>query len=350
MSQEHAKAIPLWKSDEMDSPLGLLIEPAYFDTALGAWVLSRHADVLEAMRSPQLGMDSKRLPTEEGVRAMETMRRETAEALSHAQLRTWAEAMKPRIGARVALLREEDMVDLVEAYLRPVCLELAAMVTEIEEKDALRLREMAEPISALSAEPDDPALRASAKAAGPGLQGCFHARAESLRDSGFVALSLTLPSLLAKACYALVGHPAQWTILHERPALMEQGVEELLRYTGLSRYVRRRALEDVVLGGAAIRKGDRLILRLIAANHDPERFACPNDLEVLRREGGQMTLGAGPHACVAANLLRMASAAILGPLVARFASARFSGEVIWLGGSGFRAPRHLPVIFGIRSM
>ena len=74
-------------------------------------------------------------------------------------------------------------------------------------------------------------------------------------DSGFVALSLTLPSLLAKACYALVGHPAQWTILHDRPALMEQGVEELLRYTGLSWYVRRRAMDNVEIGGASIRRG-----------------------------------------------------------------------------------------------
>jgi len=337
---------PLWKSDELDSPIPPVIEPAYFDKNLDAWVLSRHADVLAALRSLSLVMDSKQPVTTEDRRVMERMREETIEALSHTQLRAWSNALSPLINERVALLPEVDVVDLVKAYLRPMCLELAVMVTEVDEKDAVRLRDLANPISAAAAEPSDEALREHARAVTPRLQACFHSRTETLRDSGFVALSHTLPCLLANGCYALLQHPAQWTTLHRQPELIEQAVEELMRYAGLSRYLRRRATEDMVLAGVSIRRGDRLILRIIAANRDPERFACPNDLEVFRREAGQLTLGAGSHACVGASLLRMASAAILRPLVMRFTSATLGGAVEWHGGSGFRAPAGLPVVLG----
>jgi len=344
MRLEKKLPAPLWKSDELDSPIPPVIEPPYFDSSLDACVLSRYDDVLAALRFPSLVMDGKQIATAEDRRAMERMREDTTRALSRIQLRAWSEKITPLVTERLALLPEGDLVDLVKAYLQPVCLQLAIMVTEVDKKDAARLRDLADPISAAAAEPSDDALREHARAVTPQLQACFHSRTETLRDSGFVALSHTLPCLLANGCYALLQHPKQWTALHSRPELIEQAVEELMRYAGLSRYLRRRATEDIVLAGVSIRKGDRLILRIIAANHDPERFACPNDLELLRRDAGQLTLGAGPHACVGAGLLRMASAAILRPLLIRFTSATLNGKVEWHGGSGFRAPAGLPVV------
>jgi cytochrome P450 len=346
--QDKVSASP-WKSDELDSPTPPVIEPAYFDERLDAWVLSRHADVLEALRSRSLAMHGSRPMTTEERCAFESMREETIKVLSRTQLRTWADAMSSLIDKRLASLPENDEVDLVEAYLRPLCLELAAMVTEVDRKDAARLREFATPISAAAAEPADKTLRERAREITPELQACFHAKTESLRDSGFVALSHTLPCLLANGCYALLQHPKQWTTLHQQPELVEQAIEELMRYGGLSRYLRRRATEDMVLAGVSIRKNDQLILRIAAANRDPERFPCPNDLDVLRREAGQLTMGAGPHACVGASLLRMASLAILRPLLTRFAAATLSGIVEWHGGSGFRAPAQLPVMLRTNS-
>ncbi|WP_241655117.1 cytochrome P450 [Granulicella sibirica] len=340
--------MPSWKSDELDSPIPPASEPAYYDGALGAWVLTTHADVLAALRSPSMVMDGSKAATDEDMRTLERMREETIAALSGPQLRRWSDTMKPFVEERITLLPEREVVDLVGAYLQPMCLQLAAIVTEVDEKDAARLRELAIPVSASAAEPSDDGLREQARAVTAELQACFHAKAKTLRDSGFVALSHTLPSLLANGCYALLHYPKQWTLLHRKPELMEQGVEELMRYGGLSRYLRRQATEDMVLAGVSLRKGDRLILRIVAANHDPARFVCPNDLEVLRRGRGQLTLGAGPHACVGAGLLRMAAAVVLRPLLMRFASAEHGGSVEWMGGSGFRAPSRLPVVLHLQ--
>ena len=337
-------SIPAWSSDEFDSPMSPHIEPAYFDKHLEAWVLSRYEDVLTAFRSSSLTIDSKRPRTIEDDKAMDRMRAETREALSPAQLGAWSEVITPLIQARAQRLPEGCPVDLLDSYLRPNCLDLAALVTGIDPQEAARLRTLAGPVSAAAAEPYDPTLRAKAKSVTPELQACFHSKAESLRDSGFVALSHTLPCMLANACYALSQNPKQWTLLHLESGLVEQAVEELMRHAGLSRFLRRQATGDLIIGDASIRKGDRLILRIMAANHDPARFALPNELDVCRRGAGHLTLGAGPHACVGANLLRMASVAMLRPLVELFSSSGLTGPVTWHGGSGFRSPKYLPVV------
>ena len=47
-------AIPAWSFDRLDSSQPPELDPPYFDTSLGAWVLSRHADVLAAFRASSL--------------------------------------------------------------------------------------------------------------------------------------------------------------------------------------------------------------------------------------------------------------------------------------------------------
>jgi cytochrome P450 len=141
--------------------------------------------------------------------------------------------------------------------------------------------------------------------------------------------------------------PQEWSLLHQQPELTEQAVEELLRYAGLARTLFRTATADLDLNGFSIRKGERVVLRIIAANRDPERFTEPHRVDVTRRDGGHFTLGAGPHACVAAGLIRMVAATMTHPLVQRFASATLALPVRWQGGSGFRSPSSLWVCLSL---
>jgi cytochrome P450 len=269
------------------------------------------------------------------------MRWETMEALSANQLRAWRERIVPEAVALINTFPSEEPVDLMGGYARPLCLSLAAMVTGISRGAAEALCGMARRVSASAAEPYDPAVRVSAKSANAALRGCFHSGPDALRDSGFVALSQTLPCLLGNAWFALLEYPQEWSLLHQQPELTEQAIEELLRYAGLTRTLFRTATADLDLNGFSIRKGERVVLRIIAANRDPERFAEPHRVDVTRRDGGHFTLGAGPHACVAAGLIRMVAATMTHPLVQRFASANLALPVRWQGGSGFRSPSSL---------
>jgi hypothetical protein len=235
----------------------------------------------------------------------------------------------------------------MDGYARPLCLLVAAMVTGISRDAAEDLCEMARRVSASAAEPYDPAVRVSAKSANAQLRGCFHSGPEALRDSGFVALSQTLPCLLGNAWFALTQYPQEWSLLHHQPELTEQAIEELLRYAGLTRTLFRTATADLDLNGVSIRKGERVILRIIAGNRDPERFSQPHRVDVTRRDGGHFSLGAGPHSCVAAGLIRMVAATMTYPLVQRFASAKLALPVEWQGGSGFRSPSSLWVYLNL---
>jgi cytochrome P450 len=215
------------------------------------------------------------------------------------------------------------------------------MVTGVSRSAAERIYDQAQQVSAAAAEPFDPDLRDRAKAAGCSLRSVFDSGPEPLRDSGFVALSQTMPCILGNAWFALLQFPQQWTLLHQQPQLMEQGIDELLRYAGPVRILARRAIEDIDLNGAVIRRGERIILRIVAANRDSTRFSCPDELDVTRSNTGHFTLGAGGHACVAAGLIRMAAAAITDPLIRRFGSISSVSPVEWWGGSGFRFPKSL---------
>jgi cytochrome P450 len=307
-------------------------------------VLSRHADIVAAFRASSLSpaspthQDSSE-PSDESLRLK--MRAETMEALSPIQLRAWREQITPEAHALVDSLPTEEPVDLMNGYARPLCLSLAAMVTGISQDAAEGLCQMAQRVSAAAAEPHDAALRVGAKSANAQLRGCFHSGPEALRDSGFVALSQTIPCMLGNAWFALMQHPRQWSLLHQQPELTEQAIEELLRYAGLVRTLSRTAAANIDLNGSFIRKGERIILRIIAANHDPERFSYPNQVDVTRRDGGHLTLGAGPHSCVAAGLIRMVAIAITNPLLQRFATVNPARPIEWQGGSGFRSPRSL---------
>jgi len=337
-------SIPAWSRDRLDSHAPPEIEAPYFDDILKAWVLSRHADVLAAFRASTLfpaSADSKEASGTSDESARSKMRAETMEALSPAQLHAWREKLSPEAQALAGSLPIEEPVDLMDGYARPLCLSLAAMVTGISRGDAESFHERAQRISAAAAEPYDPALRDSAKSANAELRGCFHSGPAALRDSGFVALSQTMPCILGNAWFALMQYPQEWRLLHQQPGLMEQAIEELLRYAGLVRILLRTATAEVDLNGAFIRRGERIILRIVAANRDPERFSHPNKVDVARRDVGHLTLGAGPHACVAASLIRMAAIAITHPLVQEFALANPARPVDWQGGSGFRSPKSL---------
>jgi cytochrome P450 len=328
-------SLPEWIHDELASLLPPEIEDAYFDEDLRAWVLSRHADVLAALYDPTLalvGPNSSKVPDISQDSGRQQMRAETLEALSPAKLREWREQMRLLANALLEKLPTDQPANLTDQFSRPLCLALAVLATGTNSAEAERFRELACPVSFSSAEPFDAGLRAQAKAAEVKLRPYFPTGPLALRDSGFVALSQTLPCLLANSWFALLRQAGEWPRLHRRPALLPQALEELLRQAGLTRILFRMATADTTLNGVQIRAGERIILRLFAANHDPGRHGTSH-----------LTLGAGPHSCVGASLIRTACLAITQPLIERFASAELVEPVEWQGGSGFRSPKSLNV-------
>jgi cytochrome P450 len=259
-----SSSIPVWQVDELDSFLPPEPAAPYFDTNLNAWVLSRYADILAAFRASSLfpaSCNSAKPATPMPPCEHLKMRTETIEALPASRINAWRDLLQSQAEAQAASLPSHEPVELLEAYARPLCLSLAAMVTGISLDLARQLYEAAAQVSAAAAEPFDPEAHRLADLANEELKPHFRSGAESLRDSGFVALSQTMPCILGNALYALTQHPEAWKLLHSRPELIDHAVEELLRHAGLVRILGRMAEEDIDLNGTTIRKGQRIILQ-----------------------------------------------------------------------------------------
>jgi cytochrome P450 len=83
-------------------------------------------------------------------------------------------------------------------------------------------------------------------------------------------------------------------------------MEETLRRDGPPQRLFRVALEDIDVGGAAVKAGDWAAIFFAAANRDPEVFEDPDALILNRPNIKQhMTFGHGIHHCMGAGVARM---------------------------------------------
>lgn len=93
--------------------------------------------------------------------------------------------------------------------------------------------------------------------------------------------------------------------LFATPELARSTVNELLRFDAPLHLFTRYVLEDITIDDVTLRAGEQIGLCLGAANRDPERFECADEFNPARTDGGQVSLGAGVHFCVGAQLARL---------------------------------------------
>ncbi|MBL8126396.1 MAG: cytochrome P450 [Chloroflexia bacterium] len=136
----------------------------------------------------------------------------------------------------------------------------------------------------------------------------------------FVAGHITTVNLIANGIFALLTNPAQLAELRARPELIENAVEEILRYYGPAETSTLRfAVQDFEVDGQAIERGAPLLFLLASANHDPERFADPETFNISRTDANRhIAFGKGIHACLGAPLARLEAQIAIATLVRRY--------------------------------
>lgn len=113
-------------------------------------------------------------------------------------------------------------------------------------------------------------------------------------------------SQIALNALILLRDPEQMRLLRERPDLIDNGVEERLRYASIAQLgIDRVATEDIEVNGRTIRRGEGILVSLPAANRDPEQFPDPDTLDVTRPNARKhVAFGFGVHQCVGHYLAR----------------------------------------------
>jgi len=132
-------------------------------------------------------------------------------------------------------------------------------------------------------------------------------------DLLLVAGNVTTTDLIGNGVKALLDNPDQLQKLRDRPALIENAVEEMLRYDSPVTNSGRIAHKDIDLGGCPAARGDSLGTSLSAANRDPAVYPDPDRFDIEREDTHHQSFGGGRHLCLGAHLARLeAQEAILG--------------------------------------
>lgn len=120
-----------------------------------------------------------------------------------------------------------------------------------------------------------------------------------------VAGTETVARLLGWAAALLDQHPDQRAQLAADPTLIENAVEECLRYEAPSPVNGRWVTEDVELHGQTVPAGSKLLLLNGSANRDERHFDDPDNFDVGRHIDRHLSFGYGAHFCVGAALARL---------------------------------------------
>ncbi len=116
----------------------------------------------------------------------------------------------------------------------------------------------------------------------------------------------TVVSMFGNIALHLARNPKDQALLRERPDLIPQAADELMRrYPMVS--VTRNVVRDVKMDGVTLKEGDLVYLNSSIHNLDPQCFDNPLSVDFERTLSPvrHTTMGVGAHRCVGAGLARL---------------------------------------------
>lgn len=161
-----------------------------------------------------------------------------------------------------------------------------------------------------------------------------------------VAGHLTTADLIGNAVFLLLTHDEARQAVLDDPSRIPTALEEVLRYEPPISFTARFAKTAGKIGGCPYHAGDALVVSLISANRDEERFDDPHSFDITRKPNPHMTFGAGAHICIGAPLARIEGQMAVGKLLQRFPNLRRAddGAPEWRVVPGVRGLARLDVL------
>ena len=157
----------------------------------------------------------------------------------------------------------------------------------------------------------------------------------------------TTTHLISGSVYELLKAPERRDWLAQDWRRAGLAIEEFLRFVSpvqfsKPRYV-RQALE---LDGVRLKRGDRIMAMIVAANLDPAANDNPDRLDLERKPNRHLSFGTGIHFCLGHQLARIEAACALQALFAHWPKLQLAvapDEIRWLRRPGLRSIEKLPV-------
>lgn len=138
----------------------------------------------------------------------------------------------------------------------------------------------------------------------------------------------TTTSLITNSVWRLLEDRSRWELLLERPDLVENAVEESLRYDPPVLGNCRTNKGDIERHGVAIPDNSKVMYLVGPSNRDPELFEDPDVFDIersLKDTRRHFSFGWGPHFCLGAHVARIAGRVALSTLLDRLPDLRLDG-------------------------
>ena len=133
-----------------------------------------------------------------------------------------------------------------------------------------------------------------------------------------IAGNVTTTDLIGNGVKALLDHPQELAKLRARPELINNAIEEILRYDSPVTNSGRNVQRELSMRGCPMHLGDSITVSLAAANHDPEVNADPQRFDIERANIQHQSFGGGKHTCLGAPLARVEAQEGISALLKRF--------------------------------
>ncbi len=174
---------------------------------------------------------------------------------------------------------------------------------------------------------------------------------DSELGSFFVLLAVagneTTRNAISHGMKALCDHPEQRRIWREDfDAVAPTAVEEIVRWATPVIHFRRTATRDTEIGGQAICAGEKVVLWYNSANRDEAVFDDPFRFDVRRKPNEHVGFGGpGPHYCLGAHLARREITVMFRELFRRLPDLEVSGPPDRLASFFIHGIKRMPCTF-----
>jgi cytochrome P450 len=159
--------------------------------------------------------------------------------------------------------------------------------------------------------------------------------------------SETTTHLISGSVYELLKDPQLRDWLKEDWSRANLAVEEFLRFVSPVQFTKPRFIrKDIELGGVRLKKGERIMAMLAAANMDPDANPHAERLDLGRKPNRHLSFGTGIHFCLGHQLARIEGKCALEALFKRWPQLELavpSDSIRWRPRPGLRAIETLAV-------
>jgi cytochrome P450 len=322
-------------------------EPLQRNEKRDFWALSRHADVLWALRSPELFSSRNGISLEPDLWGPDAVKTSSFLAMDpprHGAMRrllglafkpAWTAAMESTVRdlarARLAPLRDGGTMDLAADFAAALPNDVMCRLVGIPAADRDQIRSDNDLLNTA----EDGAAERSAATLDAGTRlalyyvtligdrrkrpredltsALIEARLDGrpLTDRQLIAYLFLLVSATNESTGKVIGNALfhGWRL----PGLQRAGLDgraadwgrETLRYDSPSQMMARTLTEDTVIHGTTVPAGARMALLPASANRDHRVFADPDEFRLGRDTAKELSFGHGPHFCLGAPLARL---------------------------------------------